>query len=126
MNRDMTEITFELAQEMLDEIAADLPREIFRGLNGGYVLSPEELFDANGLVILGHYHHQPHGLGRYISVYYGSIFHLYGHLPTRRFREKLKYVLHHELTHHLESLAGDKSLEIQDEIDKARFLGYNP
>lgn len=115
-------MSFEEAQDVLDEIAAALPREIFRGLNGGYVLTDETIFDGDGLVIMGMYHHEPLGLGRYITVHYGSLLAVYGFMPPQIFREKLKEVLHHELTHHLESLAGDRSLEIQDEIDRAGFL----
>ena len=115
-------MTFEEAEIALDEIAAALPREIFRGLNGGYVLTPETVTDADDLVILGQYHYEPNGLGRYITVYYGSIFEAYGRLEAKDFRIKLKEILHHELTHHLEDLAGDNSLEIQDEIDRVEYL----
>ncbi|MCL1844922.1 MAG: hypothetical protein FWF77_03365 [Defluviitaleaceae bacterium] len=116
-------MTFEEAEIALDEIADALPEEIFSGLNGGYVLTEERLFDSNGLVILGQYHREPHGLGRYITVNYGSLVEVFGYYSPRRFRRELKRVLHHELIHHLEDLAGDKSLEIQDEIDKAEMLG---
>ena len=116
-------LTFEESQIALDEIAAALPPEIFVGLNGGYVLTEETLFDAGGLVILGQYHREPLGLGRYITVHYGSLCEVYDYLSPQHFRDELKRVLHHELTHHLEDLAGDKSLEIQDEIDKAEMLG---
>ena len=117
-------MSFEEAQIALDEIACELPQAIFNGLNGGYVLTDELKQDKNGLYILGQYHVQPRGLGRYVTVHYGSIIAVYGFLSPKQFREKLKFVLHHELTHHLESLAGDRSLEIQDELDKARYLGY--
>lgn len=116
-------LTFEEAQIALDEIADALPEAIFDGLNGGYVLTEETLFDENDLVILGQYHNDPLGLGRYITVHYGSLVEVYGDLPPRHFRRELKRVLHHELTHHLEDLAGDKSLEIQDETDKSEMLG---
>jgi hypothetical protein len=119
-------MSFEEAELALDEIAADLPQEIFKRLNGGYVLTEEVMRDANGFYILGQYHVQPTGLGRYVTVHYGSICEVFGNISPRMFREKLKFVLHHELTHHLESLAGDKSLEIQDEVDKARYLGLLP
>ncbi|MCL2355978.1 MAG: hypothetical protein FWC70_02305 [Defluviitaleaceae bacterium] len=115
-------LTFEEAQIALDEIADALPPAIFDRLNGGYVLTEEALFDADGLVILGQYHREPQGLGRYITVHYGSMVEVYGNFSPKSFRRELKRVLHHELTHHLEDLAGDKSLEIQDEIDKADML----
>ena len=112
-------LTFEEAQIVLDEIAAALPQEIFAELNGGYMLTPD-VVEEDGGYILGQYHVQIPGLGRYIAVHYGSIVKMGGRLCACRFREKLKEVLHHELTHHIESLAGDKSLEIQDELERAR------
>jgi hypothetical protein len=115
-------LTFDESQLALDEIACALPQAIFRGLNGGYALTHDTKKDENGLYILGQYHVQPHGLGRYVTIHYGSLIEIYGHLSEKSFRKKLKEVLHHELIHHLESLAGDRSLEIQDEIDKARYL----
>ena len=115
-------LTFEEAQIALDEIACDLPQAIFVGLNGGYVLTENTVIDDDGFYILGQYHVQPRGLGRYVTVHYGSIATLYSGLTPHAFREKLKYVLHHELTHHIESLAGDRSLEVKDEIYRARHL----
>ena len=115
-------LTFEEAQEALDEIAFELPEEIFTNLNGGYALIPDIITDSNGLLVLGRYNFEPRGLGRYITIHYGSIRAAYGWVNPEEFRGKLKHVLHHELTHHLEHLAGDRSLEIQDEIDKARYL----
>jgi len=117
-------LTFEASQEALDEIAQDLPQEIFKGLNGGYALTEETVFDENGLIILGQYHYQPRGLGRYVVVHYGSMTQAYGRLCPEKFREKLKDVFYHELVHHLEGLAGDRSLEIQDKIDKAKMLRH--
>jgi hypothetical protein len=118
-------LSFEEAQAVLDEIADALPPAIFDGLNGGYALTYETVVDDDGLYILGQYHVEPHGLGRYVTVNYGSVVEVYGHLNPRRFRDKLKKILHHELTHHLESLAGDRSLEVQDSLDRARYRGLN-
>jgi|GEM_PF-334668 len=114
--------TFEEAQLVLDELIAELPNEIFQGLNMGVSLLEDAIFDESGLIILGRYHYQPYGMGRYITVHYGSLMHLYGHRTDEYFRKKMKHVLHHELVHHLEGLAGDKSLEHQDQIDKAKYL----
>ena len=115
-------LTFEEAQMAVDELIDELPPEIFKELNCGVSVVPDTLYDSNGLLILGHYHVQPRGLGRYVTIYYGSIVLAHGHLSPDRFRDKLKYVLHHELTHHLESLAGDHSLEIEDEKNVRRLL----
>jgi len=115
-------LTFEETQTVLDELIDELPPEIFNGLNCGVALLPDTMYGTNGLLILGQYHVEPQGLGRYVTINYGSIVYAHGHLSREDFREKVKYVLHHELTHHLESLAGDKSLEVQDAIDIRKML----
>ena len=115
-------MTFSQSEEAIAELVSELPEEILSGLNMGVVLLSDTLYDADGLVILGQYHVDPMGLGRYVTINYGSMVESYGHLPLDSFRKKLRHVLHHELTHHLESLAGDKSLEVQDEIDRRRYL----
>ncbi|MCL1787504.1 MAG: hypothetical protein FWG38_05920 [Defluviitaleaceae bacterium] len=115
-------LTFEESQAAVDELIDELPPEIFRELNCGVSVVPDVLYDANGLLILGQYHVQPRGLGRYVTINYGSIVLTHGHLPPEAFRDQLRYVLHHELTHHLESLAGDRSLEIEDAINVRRLL----
>ncbi|MCL2227651.1 MAG: hypothetical protein FWB97_08505, partial [Oscillospiraceae bacterium] len=65
---------------MLDEIAAELPDEVFQELNGGVSLLPDTLLsDADpdgGLYTLGEYRRDQ--MGRYIVIYYGSICAVYG------------------------------------------------
>jgi len=112
--------TFEETQDLLDEMVNSLPPGIFEGLNGGIHLSPDVFVDDDNYFVMGHYHFEPHGLGRYITVYYGSLMEFYGRGTRRRFIKELEGVLHHELTHHLENLAGDRSLEIQDELDREK------
>jgi len=120
-------LTFEEAQNYIDELCAALPPEIFKDLNCGVSVIPDITYDHNGLLTLGMYHFEPRGLGRYVTIHYGSIIAAYGYLPAEEFKARLKEVLHHELTHHLEGLAGDRSLEIEDEINVARLLArYRP
>jgi len=126
----MEAISLEEFGEILDEITEELPAEIFVSLNGGINLIPEALPHpeaANGnLYILGQYHSGGH-LGRYITLYYGSFMHLYSGSSRKYLRKQIDKVLRHEFLHHLESLAGEKELEIKDANDlaryKARFLG---
>jgi predicted Zn-dependent protease with MMP-like domain len=110
-------ITIDEAAAMLDEIAAELPKEFFNYLNGGILLMPEAKIHpeskSNDLYILGTYHNE-RDLGRYIKIYYGSFEHLYEYCSEARLRKKLSEVLVHEFTHHLESLAGERGLEIKD------------
>ena len=111
--------TIEEINEMLDEIAAELPEGVFRELNGGVSLLAETKRSnkdpAGGLYTLGEYRRDQ--MGRYIVIYYGSLNAVYGSSSYAKMRKHLRDVLTHELTHHIESLAGDRSLEIEDEMD---------
>ena len=115
-------LTFEESREALSQIADNLPPDIFKELNGGIILLPDTLSDDEDFLILGQYHEDPQGLGRYITIYYGSMIDVYGHLSSQAFRKELEAVLYHELVHHLESLAGDHSLEIEDALEIERYL----
>ena len=109
---------------MLDEIAAELPEEIFLDLNGGVSLLPETKRSSadpdGGLYTLGEYRRDQ--MGRYIVIYYGSVLAVHGGDTRKELYSKLKKLLAHELTHHLESLAGERDLEIEDERDLASYL----
>lgn len=118
-------LLFEEARDLLTAMADELPEPIYRELNGGIILLPDvRMHPANthgDLYMLGQYHYDPKGFGRYITIYYGSLMKVCGHLPRQAQIDRLRGVLHHELTHHLEHLAGDRSLEVQDEIDIRRY-----
>lgn len=114
-------ITIEEMEAMLDDIANDFPKELYNQLNGGIVLLPEEkpspVSRRNDLYILGEYH-VDRIMGRYIVIYYGSFLRLFGRLDHEALKAKLTHTLKHEFIHHLESLAGERGLEIKD----ARFI----
>jgi len=116
--------TIEDINEMLDEVAAEFPEEVFRELNGGVSLLPQaKLSDSDpdgGLYTLGEYRRDQ--LGRYIVIYYGSVRAVHGRQSREKMRESLKKLLAHELTHHLESLAGARDLEVEDEMDLDDYL----
>lgn len=110
---------------LLEEIAEDIPHEFFKELNKGIILLPNyklhpESRSKDKLYILGEYVRD--FSGRHITIYYGSYKQVYSGISRDRLREKLKDTLLHEFTHHLESLAGEKGLEIKDKIalDKYR------
>ena len=116
--------TIEEINEMLDEIAAELPEGVFRELNGGVSLLDETKRSTKdpggGLYTLGEYRRDQ--MGRYIVIYYGSLMAVYGNSPDKKMRKHLRGVLTHELTHHLESLAGDRSLEKEDEKNMIKYF----
>ncbi|MDR1754967.1 MAG: hypothetical protein LBR74_08745, partial [Eubacterium sp.] len=65
--------------------------------------------------------HEPYGLGRYINIYYGSFVRARGYLDAEGQKAELRRILRHEFTHHLESLAGEKGLEIKDRIEIEKY-----
>lgn len=101
-------ITFDECGAMLDEIADSMPYELYRDLNGGISLLPQLKVHPkalnNDLFIFGEYIRN--SLGNAIVFYYGSINRVYGSLDNEEYRKKLVEILHHEVRHHNEYLAG--------------------
>ena len=118
-------ITFDEAAEMLDDIADALPAELTKDLNGGIYLLPHakrhpESKANQPLYILGEYISR-RDLGKYINLYYGSFMRIYPQLPSGELKQALRRVLIHEFTHHVEFLAGERGLEIKDEIEMEQY-----
>jgi hypothetical protein len=105
---------------ILEEQAALLPPEVLKNLNLGIGVSEQvkrELRARPGLsvYILGEYHvHRV--MGRGIILYYGSFQRAHPQLMENEalLRPEIDRVLRHELTHHLESQAGNRDLELDD------------
>ena len=118
-------VTIDEAQKMLDDIAEGLPSEFFRELNGGIVLLDDAKLSPharnNDLWILGEYQHGGM-MGRLIKIYYGSFALMFSHYSRDQFEEQLRETLLHEFTHHLESLAGERGLEIWDQDQLKKYL----
>ncbi|NLY72617.1 MAG: metallopeptidase family protein [Tissierellia bacterium] len=112
---------------ILDELAEELPAVFFNELNLGIVLVETTKYHhearSEELVILGEYSRSR--LGRQIKIYYGSFKKLYGHLDRQDLVEKLRDTLRHEFTHHIQDLAGNKDLEIEDEIKLEKWRKGN-
>ena len=102
-------VTFEEAAAMLDEAVDALPQEIFNKLNGGVNLLPARRTDENGLLVMGMYFVDQ--MGRHVEIYYGSFRERYAAAAPERWCRELTRTLKHELTHHIENLAYDRSLE---------------
>lgn len=101
-------ITFEECGEILDNIADSMPYELYRDLTGGILLLPDVRIHPqavnNDLYILGLY--VINSIGRHIEIFYGSISRVYGNLSREQITDKLTQILHHEVRHHNEFLAG--------------------
>ena len=119
-------LSFDEVNILIDEIVAGIPEPILRGLNGGVNLVPglkmHPKARRSDLYIMGEYCYQPYGLGRVVYIYYGSLERLYGYAPDETVAKAVKDTIYHELTHHLEGLAGDRSLEVEDAVNLARYL----
>lgn len=113
-------LTYEHAGEILDQAVDSLPEEIFRDLNGGVNLINRAERDEYGLLVMGTYN--VNQMGRYVEIYYGSFCEKYPHVSAERFERELIKTLKHELTHHIESMALDRSLEKWDEQHVAELL----
>lgn len=117
-------LTFEECGEMLDDIVDEMPRELFRELNGGVILLPQSKLHPcavnNDLYILGEYRRD--NLGKYIAVFYGSVATVYGNLPKEEIRNHLTKIMHHEVRHHNEYLAGCDDLGLYDKQQIQDYL----
>lgn len=98
-------ISIDRFEEILGELAEELPAEFYHGLNGGILVEdrhPLHPADVDGdLYILGEYRIDP-AMGRCIILYYGSF--------RRVFR------------HHIEGRAGVRDLE---EWDAEQIRAYH-
>ena len=109
-------LSIDEVNDILDEIAEGFPEVLFEELNGGINLLEEALedpeFPEGEMYIMGEYCTDM--LGQYINLYYGSFAALLAEETEAVWEEELRITLRHELTHHVEGLAGEYSLERRD------------
>ena len=116
-------LSFDQVGDLLDEMAEAFPEEFYRELNGGISLLPEALEDPQGeeLYIMGEYCNDM--MGKYINLYYGSFAALAAkeNWTEEDWEDELYTTLSHEFTHHIEGLAGERGLEIRDELEMEQY-----
>ena len=116
-------LSFDQAGDLLDEMAEEFPQEFYAELNGGISLLPEAKEDPEGedLYIMGEYCNDM--MGRYIVLYYGSFAALAQQEDWMQedWEDELYTTLSHEFTHHMEGLAGERGLEIRDELEMEQY-----
>ena len=117
-------ISFEVFEDVTYEITDTFPEVFFRELNGGVMVragSPlHPAAEDHDLFILGEYHIDRY-LGRFIVLYYGSFAQCYGTCSEEAIQVQIRKVLLHEFRHHLESLAGERDLEIEDAVNVSQY-----
>ena len=116
-------LSFDEVGELLDEMAEEVPEEFYQELNGGISLLPEAMEDPQGeeLYIMGEYCNDM--MGKYINLYYGSFAALaqQENWSEEDWEDELYTTLAHEFTHHIEGLAGERGLEIKDELEMEQY-----
>ena len=116
-------LSFDQVGGLLDEMAEEFPEEFYAELNGGISLLPEAREDPEGedLYIMGEYCNDM--MGRYIVLYYGSFAALarLEDWTEEDWEDELYTTLSHEFTHHIEGLAGERGLEIRDELEMEQY-----
>lgn len=105
---------------LCDEAAEGIPEELLRELHGGIALTEQVKLHASSdprkpLYVLGEYLNSYH-TGRHIMLHGGSIDRVYGQLSDEELKKELDRIIRHELTHHIESLSGVRTLEVYDEV----------
>ena len=134
-------MTFEQFQAVVEEMVGEIPDEFMRGLPQGVQFQavveemvgeiPDEFMledaypeeDYDDVWRLGEYLDPGpedflgagEGLGRHVALYYGSFQLVAEGDPEFDWEEEIWETLTHELRHHVESLAGDMGLILEDE-----------
>lgn len=120
----------ELIRRLADEAAEELPAPFFEKLSGGIALSEVKKHHPKSrserpLLVLGEYRNDPR-FGRSIMLYGGSIIETFPRLSESALKAEIRRIVRHEFTHHIESLCGERGLEIEDEISLAQYeLGFS-
>ena len=115
-------LSIDEVNDILDEVYNEFPEPLFEGLNGGVLLLEDELPDPEAgpdVYVMGEYCWDE--MGRYINIYYGSFAALLSDDPREVWVDELRTTLRHELTHHVEGLAGERSLEYKDSAQLEQF-----
>ncbi|WP_283681084.1 metallopeptidase family protein [Parablautia sp. Marseille-Q6255] len=117
-------ITFEQFEEITLETADTFPEEFFRELSGGVMVQEHSRLHPaavdHDLFVMGEYHRDRY-LGRFVVLYYGSFAACFRTCPDVVWRQEIRRVLLHEFRHHLESLAGERDLEIEDAVAVSQY-----
>jgi len=112
---------FEMFSQYVVEIIEDeIPPKLLEGLNLGVIARPE-LRKANedtGRIIMGVYVRNV--MGKQVVLYYGSFRKLYQNRPDEFWRGRILSTIKHELTHHVEALAGQEDLARKERYEALR------
>lgn len=107
-------------EQIVRELADELPDFLFRDLNGQIQIQPQKEIHPQAqhgdLLVLGRYIRD--NLGRHIELYYGSFRQQFPSCGREELKAHVRETLRHEFEHHVEEMAGNADLALED----ARFL----
>ena len=117
-------MTYQAFTAAVEQMVDEIPEQFLEGLQGVHVLEeehPEE--DYEDVWRLGEYLDPGpedflgggEGLGRHIALYYGSFKRIASGDRGFDWEDEIWETLTHELRHHVESLAGEMGLVLDDE-----------
>lgn len=117
--------SYEEARELLRDLIDELPEAFYKELNLGVILEDQEKLSPNSLpknplYILGLY--SKSRLGRQITIFYGSFKKTFPHYNEEQLKKRLRKTLRHEFRHHMEFLAGEKGLVLEDQEQLRNYL----
>ncbi len=113
---DLEEFT-EFANQVVD---SEVPEPLLDRLNLGIIVVPEAEYDEE-FYVLGHY--SVDRLGRHVALFYGSFAALFEGQPREVWEDQIRETIRHELRHHVETLAGDRSLAREEREARLRARG---
>lgn len=120
-------MTIDEMQQVLSQLADELPEGFFRELNGGIIIVPEIKYHpqayGQNLFIMGEYVTDTF-MGRQIKIYYGSFEQVHHHTSPEVYRDALRATLRHEFRHHVEGLSRLMDLELEDKRQIERYLSH--
>ncbi|MGE5405131.1 MAG: metallopeptidase family protein [Candidatus Saccharibacteria bacterium] len=117
----MARISYDEFTEMLDEIVDTIPERFCRDLNGGFNALPDTPRDGPRYILGQYIVRGP--LGSMIAIYYGSFAAVLGEQPREAWLNMLADTVHHEMQHHLGTLAGHDELarqELREALERKR------
>jgi len=100
--------------EVLDN---EIPDILLEGLNLGVIISPEleKNKEESRFIIMGVY--VQNRLGKQIILYYGSFLYFFKDKSEEVWKRKILSTIKHELTHHIEALAGQEDLANKEKYE---------
>lgn len=111
-------------QQIVQELAEELPEFLFRELNGQIQIQPQVEIHPQArhddLVVLGRYICDT--LGRRIELYYGSFQRQFPFCDREELKVHVRETLRHEFEHHVEELAGNADLAREDSLFLQNYL----